>query len=139
VRGSPVWRALFAFLAILALGYPLARLTSADEQSTAQAVAVQRAATRPITLQITFTTPPRDFVVQHLGKAVWSAKDGAAQAEQTLQLPYPKEGVELHFTAGFPAGATLAAARLVLTDPDGDEHVKSCWGTGQIDEVVTFP
>ena len=33
----------------------------------------------------------------------------------------------------------LAAARLQLTDPDGNEHVKSIWSRGPADEVLTFP
>lgn len=142
MRGSPLLRALCAFLAILSLGYPLWRLTSAEGDAAAPAEAAPaaaEAAATEITLQISFTTPPRDFAIQHLGKDVWSEKDGQPQAERKLRIPFPKEGVELHFTATFPEGAPLAAARLVLTDPAGDDHTKSVWGTGSIDEIVTFP
>ena len=138
MRGSPLLRALFAFLAILSLGYPLWRLTSGEGEAATVAAAPD-AVLREITLQVSFTTPPRDFTVQHLGKDIWSEKDGQLQAERKLQIPFPQEGVELHFTATFPEGAPLAAARLVFTDPAGDEHTKSTWGVGSIDEIVTFP
>ena len=31
------------------------------------------------------------------------------------------------------------ALRLRLTDPDGDEHDKTIWGRGVMQEIVTFP
>jgi len=146
VRGSPLVRAFIAFLAILALGWPLWRLTAVDEATktaapgaTTEAPAAAAAPVREIKLQVTFTTPPKSFSIRHLGREVWSDKNGKTEAEKTLQLPYPKEGVELQFAADFPEVAPLAAARLVLTDPQGDDHEKSCWGTRRIEEVVAFP
>ena len=142
MRGSPLIRALLAFLAILALGYPLRRLTGGSETPAPIATAPAARAAVPgseIKMQVTFTTAPKRFSLRHLGQEVWSDETGSSEAEKTLRLPYPREGVELQFAADFPDGAPLAAARLVLTDPQGDAHVKSCWGTGHIDEVVAFP
>ncbi len=90
-------------------------------------------------MQVTFTTPPRSFTVKHLGHEVWAESGNAEPVERKLQIPYPQEGVELQFSASFPEGAPLAAARLVLTDPAGEIHEKTVWGMGAINEVVTFP
>jgi hypothetical protein len=142
MRGSPLLRALLAFLTILALGYPLRRVTgAADDGNSAAKPAAAPTDSQPlaaITLQLTFTTAPASFVVRHLGHDVWNG-GGAKSESQTLRLPYPPQGIELHLDAAFPADAPLSAARLVLTDPAGDRHEKSCWGTGRIDEVLTFP
>jgi hypothetical protein len=140
VRGSPLWRAFAAFLAILSLGYPLRRLTSGDagDRPTA-AKSTPVAASKEIVLQLTFTTAPKRFIVQHLGRELWSEAAPQSETERKLQLPYPKEGVDFHFQADFPEGGPLAAVRIRLTDPQGDNHEKSVWGTGSIDEVVTFP
>lgn len=142
MRGFPLLRAVLTFLAILALGYPLFKVTGAAESGATAPPAAPPALPDPkmseVALQISFTSPPDQFVVQHLGREVWRGT-GAAGAERTLRLPYPPEGIELRFSVEFPAGAPLAAARLILTDPAGDRHEKSCWGTGRIDEVVAFP
>jgi hypothetical protein len=142
MRGSPLLRALLAFLAILALGWPLRRLTGdgppAPVAATAQAPAPP-AKTAEVELQLTFTTPPRSFSVRHLGKEIWTASGSDLTVGKKLSLSYPAEGIELQFAAEFPEGAPLTAARLVLTDPAGDPHEKSVWGTGRIDEVIAFP
>jgi hypothetical protein len=142
VRGSPLLRALIAFLAILVLGYPLRRLTGNGAAPAAASPAEPvppTAVAREIELQLTFTTAPKSFSVRHLGKEVWSAATGETTAEKKLTLPFPAEGIELQFSAEFPAGTPLAAARLVLTDPAGERHEKSCWGSDRIDEVAAFP
>ena len=139
MRGSPLLRALLVFLAILALGYPLRRLTNGAEESQVAAPPGTGAPVREVELQLTFTTPPKSFAIRHLGKEIWSDRSGQTMVERKLMLPYPKEGVDLQFAADFPDDAPVAAVRLKLTDPDGDAHEKTCWGTGQIIEVVTLP
>ena len=59
--------------------------------------------------------------------------------ERKLQLAFPKEGIDLQFQIEFPEATTLAAVRVRLNDPDGNALEKSLWGTGRIDEVLTFP
>jgi hypothetical protein len=139
VRGSPLLRALFAFLAILSLGYPLWRLTSADEAVAVAPPPPAPATAREITLQLTFSAPPKNVRVLHLGQAIWSDAAPAAEMERKVQLIYPKEGIDLQFQAEFSAGAPHVALRVKLTDPDGNEGEKSLWGAGSIDEVLTFP
>ncbi len=139
MRGSPLLRALLAFLAIFALGYPLRQVTRARSPEAAEAAPLPVDAVRPVVLQVTFTTPPAGFTVKHLAREVWQERAGAATAERKLEIPYPAEGVELQFAAAFPEGAPLAAVRLILTDPAGETHEKTVWGSGSIDEVVSFP
>jgi hypothetical protein len=90
-------------------------------------------------LQLTFTAPPKSFRVLHLGKSIWNEAAPSAEMERKMTMEFPKEGIDLKFEAEFPAGTARSAARLRLTDPDGNELEKSVWGAETIDEVVTFP
>jgi hypothetical protein len=138
MRGSPLLRALLAFLAILALGYPLRRLTVASEAPREQPKAIVAEA-KEIGLRLTFTLVPKSVKVLHLGKEVWGETAPSAELERTLKLTYPDEGIDLQFLVEWPAEAPLAAMRATLTDPAGDAHEKSVWGQGSVEEVVTFP
>jgi hypothetical protein len=138
MRGSPLLRALLAFGFILLLGLPLRRMTRAKEVS-APAPAASAEVAREIHLALTFTAVPTMLRVRHLGKEVWSTAPTDAEIEHTLALPFPKEGVDLEFDAKFPDGMERIAMRVQLTDPEGHEHEKTCWGRGEIDEVLTFP
>lgn len=138
MRGSPLLRALIAFGVILLLGWPLARMTRAPAVA-AQAPAADANAAKEVHLALTFTVLPASVRVRHLGKEIWSAQPAEPEIERTLALPFPQEGVDLEFEAKFPDSAPLAAMRVRLTDPDGAEHERTCWGRGEIDEVLTFP
>ena len=139
MRGSPLLRALLAFLTILSLGYPLRRLTRAGEAAAVEASPAGVTAVREVALRLTFSAPPRKVRILHLGKEVWSAASPPAEVNQKLQLAYPKEGIDLQFQVEFAEGAPLAALRVQLTDPAGRERDQSLWGTGTIDDVLTFP
>ncbi len=138
MRGSPLLRALLAFFAILALGWPLRKLTRATDAPAAppKAAAVEA---QEIGLRLVFTLPPKSVKVLHLGTEVWSETAPLAETERRLKLAFPDEGIDLHFQIEWPDGAPLAAMRATLTDPAGDDHEKSVWGHGRADEVVTFP
>ena len=138
MRGSPLLRALLAFLAILALGWPLRRLTGAADAPREQPKAAVVEA-RDVGLRLTFTLVPKSLKVLHLGQEVWSETAPAAEMERTLKLAYPAAGIDLQFQIEWPADAPLAAMRASLTDPAGDAHEKSVWGQGSVDEAVTFP
>jgi hypothetical protein len=47
--------------------------------------------------------------------------------------------VDLQFHIEWSDDAPLAAMRAKLTDPAGDNHEKSLWGKGVVDDVLTFP
>jgi hypothetical protein len=139
VRGSPLLRALIAFAVILSLGYPLSRLTSGGPASAVAPAKGGDATSSEVQLQLSFTAVPRTVRVLHLGKELWNETAPEAAMERTLSLPYPKAGVDLQLQAEFADANATVAARVTLTDPQGDEHVRSLWGTGSIDDVATFP
>ncbi len=130
---------MFAFLAILSLGYPLHRLTSVAKSPAVSPPAQATAVAREITVQLTFTAPPKTFRLLHLGQAVWSEAAPALEMERKVPLVFPKEGIDLQFQAEFPEVTAPVALRVKLTDPDGNEREKSLWGNGSIDDVLTFP
>jgi hypothetical protein len=138
MRGSPLVRAALAFLVILLLGWPLRKLTGGSPLAAVAAVAAPAPA-KEIELQLSFTAVPKTVRVLHLGKEVWRDAAPAAEIERKLQVPFPKEGVDLQFEIEFPDGSPLAAIRARLTDPAGETHEKSLWGAGRIDDVLTFP
>jgi hypothetical protein len=131
-------RALLAFCLIAALGWPLWHLTH-----QAEAVAVPVAVTPPeakaIGLQLEFTAVPKRFIVKHLEKDVWTENAPQASMEMNVPLEFPESGVDLVFHIEWAAETPLAAARIRLTDPEGETHEKSVWGQGTVDEVLTFP
>ena len=138
MRGSPLLRALLVFLAILALGWPLRRLTSASDAPREQPKTVAAEA-KEIGLRLAFTHVPKSVKVLHLGQDVWSESVPVAEMQRALKLAYPDAGIDLQFQIEWPADAPLAAMRARLTDPAGEAHVKSVWGQGSVEEVVTFP
>jgi hypothetical protein len=139
MRGSPLLRAAIALFVLLALGFPLWRLTHAAEAPQAQTPPAPAAEAKAIHLQLDFTLTPKKIQVLHLGKEVWSENAPTAQMERDLKLAYPDQGVDLQFHIEWPDDAPLAAMRAKLIDPAGDTHEKSLWGKGAVDDVLTFP
>ena len=129
-------RALLAFLAIAAMGVPLWKVTRAG--SAVAAPAKVEAAAAKVSLRLTFSVMPKSFAVSHLGKVVWADGTQGTDGTNTLALAYPKEGVDLQVKVAWPADEE-GAVRVRLTDPDGNEHDKTLWGRGEMEEVVTFP
>lgn len=140
MRGSPLLRALLAFGLILLLGLPLARMTRPAAVSAPALAAPPAAAAKEIAIEFTFTTLPTEVSISHLGATVWSAAEvKEADLAASITIPFPREGVDLGVRAKFPESAPLVAMRVRLTDPEGSEHERTCWGRGEIDEVLTFP
>jgi len=139
VRGSPLIRALLAFIVIAMLGWPLWRLTSSTEAVATPVSSVPATEAKAIGLQLTFTAVPKSFVIRHLEKDLWSEPTPQAEMEREVTIPFPEKGVDLIVKIEWPEGAALAAARVRLTDPAGDTHEKSVWGQGTTEEVLTFP
>jgi hypothetical protein len=141
MRGSPLLRALLAFIIIGFMGWPLWQLTKPQEvaASTPTPKPATPAATKAIGLHLNFTAVPKSFVIKHLDKEVWKVASPEADMEQQVTLDYPDEGVDLQFHIEWADDAPLSAMRVRLTDPAGDRHEKSVWGKGVVDEVVTFP
>ena len=136
MRGSPIVRALLAWIALLALAPLLTKVTSAVPHTT---VAVVAAPTRKVELALTFTAPPKRVAILHLGREVFAKAEPAADEEVTLDIPWPEQGGELLFKVEWPADAPLAAMRARLTDPRDVEIERSLWGTGPTETVLNFP
>lgn len=136
MKGSPLLRALIAFVLIALAGVPLWKLTRADA-TVAAPVQVETAAS-VVTLRLTFSAAPEKAEVRHLGKVVWADGTRATDVTKSVALAYPKEGVDLTVNVTWLADVE-GAVRLRLTDPDGEEHDKTVWGRGAMEEVVTFP
>lgn len=140
MRGSPLLRALLAFIIIALLGIPLWQLTRPEVVIAAPAPQVPKPeVTKAIHLHLTFTAVPKKFTVTHLDKVIWKATAPEADMEHDVSIAYPAEGVDLQFHIEWPEDGPLSAMRVQLTDPAGDPHEKSVWGKGVTDEVVTFP
>ncbi|MDB6171095.1 MAG: hypothetical protein JWL59_406 [Chthoniobacteraceae bacterium] len=140
MRGSPLIRALIAFLVLLVLGWPLWNLTHAPAKQPSPVVPAVSAETplKMVALQLTFTTVPSRLKILHLGKEVWAQAVSAQDVEVELQLPYPEKGIDLQFEIAWP-GDALAAMRVKLSDPAGTEHEKTLWGRGEVNDVLAFP
>jgi hypothetical protein len=139
MRGSPILRALVALGILLALGWPLHRLLSAGETGSREVpVPTQKVEQkRAVHLQVSFTAAPAGLRVLSLGEAVWTETKPALEAERDLTVAFPKEGMELEFDVDWPEGAR-AAAKVVLTDPEGAQHTGFVWGSGKTTEVLIF-
>jgi hypothetical protein len=140
MRGSPILRALVAFLALLALApllwrttHPVASGRGAGAQPTPQSV---KSAT--VECRVNFSIAATRVAIQHLGKDVWSKDSPAIGENFSGKIPWPNEGVDLHVSVAWPAGTRNAAMRVRLTAPDGTEHDRTVWGDGDADEVLTF-
>ncbi len=136
MRGSPIIRALCAFIALLALAPLLAHVTSTPPRKV---VASTVAPLRKVELALTFTTLPKRITILHLGCEVFATGEPAAAEEVSLDIPWPEQGGELVFRVEWPADAPLAAMRARLTDPNDVEIERSLWGTGQTEAVLNFP
>ena len=136
MKGSPLLRALLAFFGIAAMGVPLWKVTRAGNAMAAPAKV--EAVIAKIAIRLTFSVAPRSFAVVHLGKVVWASGTDRTDVTNAFALAYPKEGVDLQVKVAWPADAE-GAVRVRLTDPDGNEHDKTLWGRGEMEEMVTFP
>ena len=135
MRGAPLTESLVAFFALLLLALPIGGLTSHPLQAAKPvATAPQR---RPVRLEIVGTAEAFEFQVNYLGKQIWSGTGHRSPITIDVQLPVPKEGVDLELTAQFP-DSTLHALRLALALGDGTQVERSAWGTTNLDEVLTF-
>ncbi|MEK0451798.1 MAG: hypothetical protein RL088_4066 [Verrucomicrobiota bacterium] len=137
MRGSPVRRAIVAFLVLLSLAPILVKVTAARVQT---AVPIDSGATaKKVQLALAFTSKPERIAVVHLGREVWKKEAPEAEEEIGLEIPWPEQGGELVFRVGWPEGAPLAAMRARLTDSRDVEIERSLWSAGPVEAVLNFP
>lgn len=138
MRGSPLLRALAAFVVLFLVHFPVYWLTHPTVKAKPLTGEETKAELKAIRLHLEFTAAPARLRVLHLGSLVWEVQQPGFEAEKTIQIPFPSEGVDLQFQIGWPAEARVAA-RVRLTTPEGAEIEKTIWSAGEADEVVTFP
>lgn len=139
MRGSPLWRAIIAFLLIATTGIPLWKLTHRAEATSAAAPVPPAVESKTAQVEFTLTQPASQISIWHLGKRVWSGEALEGKADAELTIPWPAEGVDLRFVIEWPGDARTSAARVQLTAADGTEYDRSIWSpTGPADKVLTF-
>jgi hypothetical protein len=135
MRGSPLIRALIAFVALLTLAPLLWQMTRPAVATQAPTMPVASSVeARPVKMELTFTTPPKRVSVLHLTREVWAKDMPEAEEEAELSFPWPKEGVDLHFKVDWPEGSR-AAMRVKITDSERNEQEQTVW---ENDAVLTF-
>lgn len=136
MRGSPILRAVFVFVALLAFAPLLWKMTRPAVAHPVPQPQVKRATAEA---RLSFSTPATLVTIQHLGREVWSKSSPTTAEDFPLEIPWPKEGVELHVIVVWPEGTRNAALRVRLTAPDGTEYDRTLWGNTAADDVLGFP
>jgi hypothetical protein len=145
MKGSPLLRA-FLLAGVLALvSLPLHQLTRRGEEA-AEAAAVEVAAAGAhldetkarMPLVLTFSQAAQRVELRHLGAVVWAKENPGASETVELNLPFPKQGLELGVSVVWP-GENAAALRLRLTSPEGVEWDRTVWGDASVETIVPFP
>ncbi len=133
--GSPLLRALLALAVLLLLLLPMWSLTSARAPAEAAPAAADPASSAR--LELASSRSPFAFSVSHLGKVIWQGQSAGPSVAKDLQLPLPKEGVDLLLRVEW-TGRELSAARLALTAEGRAPVERTVWGERVAEDVVTF-
>lgn len=134
MRGSPLFRAGLVVLALLALLWPLRRLTSHE---TVPVHSPQPTAIVPVHVAITSTVFPFRFSISHLGKTIWQGESTESSSSSQAVIPFPPEGIDLLVDASW-VEKKEAAVRVDITLPNGTPISQTLWGSGHVDDVLTF-
>jgi hypothetical protein len=139
MRGLPLLRAALTLCALLALGWPLQVITRpAAENVAGPATAPVSDAVSKLPLKLTFSRTAKSAELLYSGKRVWFAEKPGVAVSLSLDLPFPKEGIELEARVEWE-GEEQSALRLQLVTPEGDEIDRSVWGQGALQSIVPFP
>ena len=141
MHGSPLLRTATVLMLLLVAAIPLWRMT----HESAAASVIPAASSAPeqqsqVHLAVAFAQKPLRFEISYLGKPVWQSDlVTSLTAEKDIAMNYPKEGVDLEYNVVWPAGTSLCAARLSVAANDAEPVEKTLWGTGQVDDALSFP
>src|SRR5689334_11762834 len=133
MRGAPLIEALAAAFALLLVGLPIRALTSRSQPDPKPIAGATLS--RPVHLEVISTADSFEFEVSHLGRRIWSGTGHRTPVQTEVELPLPKEGVDLEVAARYPDSA-LHALRLTLSTGDGTQAEHSAWGNETLDEVL---
>jgi hypothetical protein len=146
MKGSPLLRAFVLLATLLLLAWPLRRVTldtspegpGVQANKEPQPAEAPAASPQKLGLMLSFTRGAERIELRHLGALVWEKDRPALRELVDLNLPFPREGIELAVTVRWP-GTDLSALRLQLTTPDGTELDRSAWGSETVEAVISFP
>ncbi len=143
MRGSPLLRALLTLAMLLLAAWPVWRITHAGAANPVKTPAPPTSVpvSAPARLQLEFLpAPPLEFTVTYLGKPIWRGGGKSSDDSPPLDIRMPAEGVDLQFSARWPAEITSAALRARLTAPDGATIERQAWTreNSSLDQVLTF-
>ena len=130
-------RAILTVIALLALLFPLQRLTSHQSAAVVQPPAQDSAVQKKLRLELTSTTFPFKFRIAHEGKPIWGGESTSTTIATDTELKFPPEGIDLVLEVSWTEDKETAV-RLALTPEGSDTIVKTVWGTMNASEVLTF-
>ena len=137
MRGSPLLRVLVVVIALLAVLWPLRRLTNHRVES--QSAAAQSVATpeSKVYLVLTSTSFPFKFDVSHLGKTIWKGEALESSVTREVTMTFPPEGIDLLVDAKWQDNKQ-GAVKLDVTADNSDAMTRTLWGAGGVSGVLTF-
>jgi hypothetical protein len=140
MHGSPLLRTVVVVLLLLLAAVPLWRMTHESAAASVIPPASTPETQTRVHLAVAFAQKPLRFEVAYLGKPIWQSEMVTSlTADKVIAMNYPKEGVDLEYTVVWPPGSPLCAARLSVAAGDEEPVEKTLWGTGQVDDVLSFP
>ena len=138
MRGSPVVRTIVIVAVLLLMAVPVWKLTHRAEASISVIISQATPSNRPsVNISLTFAHPASGFKLMHLGKEIWEGKNPERVVQKDFTMDFPVEGIDLELKAQWSDGTPLTAVRVSVVH--GDSHIeRTVWGTGTLDEVLTF-
>ncbi len=137
MKGSPLLQSALVALGFLALGIPVARLTTPKPvPSSASRSAVARPAASTRHVEVTMESlPPARMTVALFGKILLESSDSSHPVRQILLLP--SEDAPLVLTVTIPEGRL--AARLEVRADGEILAAQTFWGDGSLRGVLEVP
>ncbi|HEY5035760.1 MAG TPA: hypothetical protein VII74_01365 [Chthoniobacterales bacterium] len=136
MRGSPLLRTGIVLLALLLLLPAVHSLTNHRPAPAMPATATSGAA-QPVRLTITSTVFPFHFAISHLGRIIWEDQNNAASSAKIVTLRFPPQGIDLLVQASW-LEKKEGAVRVEVVPPARAPIAQTLWGTGSVDDVLTF-
>jgi hypothetical protein len=137
MRGSPLLRLLAVVIVLLAVLWPLRRLTTHRTEVPPSAAPTATESESNVHLVLTSTSFPFTFEVSHLGKTIWKGEATESNVAKDVKMAFPSEGIDLLVDAKWQ-GDKQAAVRLDVTPDDGNTMTKTLWGNQSVNGVLTF-
>jgi hypothetical protein len=137
MKGSPLLRLLGVVIALLAVLWPLCRLTTHRTEAPPAAAPTADAPESNVHLVLTSTSFPFTFEVSHLGKTIWKGEATESSVAKDVKMAFPPEGIDLLVDAKWQ-GDNQAAVKLDVTPDESDTMTKTLWGNGSVNGVLTF-